>query len=197
MVGCLEALASIQGRGVARDWPPCSRIRTCVLTFYVLYILHSIISTHPAGRRQNGLNPVGSFIINTWPTDHLCKVVQNRPRRARHLAQVACMLAIGLAGRHAVGGAAGWRDSTPPADERPFVLNCNFLTCSLGKRKVSGSLLLNIVGLFMRYHIIYGYKVISLKFLQRALRTDVWTTCRIIKISLVHSRTLDSCRLNQ
>ena len=148
----------------------------------IYQFLHSIISTHPAGRRQNSLNPVGSFIINTWPTDYLCKVVQNRPRRARHLAQVACVLAIGLAGRHAGGSAAGRRDSTPPADERTFVLNCNFLTCSLDKRKVSGSLLLTIVSLFMRYHIIYGYKVISLKFLQRTLGPGVLTTCRFSKI---------------
>ncbi len=144
----------------------------------IYQFLHSIISTHPAGRRQNSLNPVGSFIINTWPTDYLCKVVQNRPRRARHLAQVACVLAIGLAGRHTGGSAAGRRDSTPPADERTFVLNCNFLTCSLDKRKVSGSLLLSLL---MRYHIIYGYKVISLK-CQRTLGPSVLTTCRIFKI---------------
>lgn len=68
--------------------------------------------------------------------------MQHRPRRARHLAQVAGLLAVGLAGGHAGGGGgAGRRYTAPPADETPFVLNCHCFKYALGVRKIPGSLL--------------------------------------------------------
>lgn len=97
--------------------------------------LHAIVASQQAGPRQNRLNPVWALVVDTRPADYLGKIVDDRPRRARHLAQVACLLTVQRIGGHSGGGGnAGGR---APAYINPLVLNCHCFYVSLLEEKKS------------------------------------------------------------